>query len=232
MIVSTAARETGIAETATNKAAKGFSLIELIVVISVIVILTAVSIPYIYNYKRLYKSEDQALKVMDMMREAGQLALNRRRIIRFEIDLTDNAMLIIDENSPSTTGDDTLIRSIPLERPFEVRMDTRPATVAAVNQPTPPNYNDATFAPDTTGHKAGGSTISNHSVWAARFRSDGSVVNSFGNPISSNLYLWPPRTPGNSAARSTREVRAITMFGGSGAVRYWKYNGTTFVPYQ
>ncbi len=75
MIVSTATEETGIARTAKYNAANGFSLIELIVVISVIVILTAISIPYIYNYKRLYKSEDQALKVMDMMREAGQLAL-------------------------------------------------------------------------------------------------------------------------------------------------------------
>lgn len=232
MIVSTATEETGIARTAKYNAANGFSLIELIVVISVIVILTAISIPYIYNYKRLYKSEDQALKVMDMMREAGQLALNKRRIIRFELDLTDNAMLIIDENTPTTTADDSLVRSIPLERPFEVRMDTRPSLVGVVNQPTPPNYNDATFAADTTGHKAGGSTVTNHSVWAARFRSDGSVVNSFGNPISTNLYLWPPRTPGNAAARDTLEVRAITMFGGSGAVRYWKYNGTAFVPYQ
>ncbi len=113
-------------------------------------------------------------------------------------------MLIIDENTPTTTADDSLVRSIPLERPFEVRMDTRPSLVGVVNQPTPPNYNDATFAADTTGHKAGGSTVTNHSVWAARFRSDGSVVNSFGNPISTNLYLWPPRTPGNAAARHSR----------------------------
>jgi len=27
------------------------------------------------------------------------------------------------------------------------------------------------------------------------------------------------------------EVRAITIVGGSGAVRYWRYNGTQFVPF-
>ncbi|MBK6590555.1 MAG: hypothetical protein IPG22_19930 [Acidobacteria bacterium] len=83
---------------------------ELLVVLGIIAIMSVISLPYIVNYKKAYKSEDQALKVIDMMREAGQLALNRRRTIRFEIDFTDNAALIIDENGGAA---DTQIKSSP-----------------------------------------------------------------------------------------------------------------------
>lgn len=205
--------------------ASGFSLIELLIVLSVIVIVVAISVPYLFSYRKLYRSEDQALKVMDLMREANQLALNRRRTMRFEIDLTDNTVLLIDENGPAP---DTLIKAIPLDSVSEVRIDAAPS---GVSRPNPPNFTDATFGTDTVGHLRGSTTVTGHRVWAARFRSDGSVVNGTNTPLSATLYSWPPKTPGNSTPRATAEVRAITMFGSSGAVRYWKHNGTTFVPY-
>lgn len=203
----------------------GFSLLELLIVLVMMLVLTAIALPYLINYKTLYKSEDQSLRVMDLMREAGQLALTRRRTVRFEIDLTDNAVLIINENG---AGPDTLVKSIPLEQVNEVRMDVIPD---GITKPVPPDYNDAVFAADTLGHQSGGSTVIGNTVWAARFESNGSVVNAAGIPISVNLYLWPPLTPGDTTSRSTQEVRAITMFGGSGAIRYWKYDGTDFLPY-
>lgn len=203
--------------------AGGFSLIELLIVVVVITILTAVSIPYLYQYRKLYKSEDQAIKLLDLMREAGQLALTHRRTIRLEIDLTDNAVLLIDENG---TAADTLIKTVPIES--ELRLDAIPS---GVNRPNPPNYNDAVFANDALGHNVGATPVTGHRVWAARFRSDGSAVNAANTPVSSTIYLWPPKTPGNADARDKREIRAITMFGGSGAIRYWKYDGANFLPY-
>lgn len=204
----------------------GFSVVELLVVLGIIAVLSAISLPYIVNYKKLYKSEDQALKVIDIMREAGQLALGRRRTIRFEIDLTDNAVLIIDENNALA---DTLIKKIPLEKTKDVRIDVLPT---GVSKPNPPNYTDITFATDTVGHLVGSTTVTNHLVWAARFRSDGSVVNGTNVPVNANIYVWPPVTPGSTTPRNKGEVRAITMFGGSGAIRFWKHNGTTFVANQ
>lgn len=212
---------------AAARATSGFSLAELVIVLLIILILTVMSLPYIINYQKRYKSEDQALKVMDFMREANQLALNKRRTMRLEIDLTDNALLLIDENEAGAS-DDTEVKAIPLESPSEVRMDQIPS---GVTKPNPPNYNDAAFAADTLGHKRAGVTVTGHNVWAARFKSDGSVVSATETPVSANLYVWAPVSAGNAAPRDKKEVRAITLFGGSGAVRYWKHNGTNFVPY-
>ncbi|HEX9962448.1 MAG TPA: prepilin-type N-terminal cleavage/methylation domain-containing protein, partial [Pyrinomonadaceae bacterium] len=214
-------------DAARRHAASGFSMIELVIVLVIIMILSAISLPYIYNYKKRYKSEDQALQVMDFMREANQLALNKRRTMRLEIDLTDNKLLLIDEKETGA-ADDTEVKAIPLEATSEVRMDQIPA---GVSKPNPPNYNDAVFATDTIGHKRAGTTVTGHRVWAIKFKSDGSVVNAAGTLTSANLYVWAPLSAGNSNPRSLKEVRAITMFGGSGAVRYWKHNGTAFVAY-
>lgn len=190
----------------------GFSVIELLVVLGVIALLSAISIPYVYNYTKLYKSEDQAIKVMDLMRETAQLALNRRRTVRFELDINNTArpvVRVIDENGAQP---DILVKTIPLEPMNEIRMDAP----SGVTRPNPPDYPNVGFV-------AG--------VWSARFRSDGSVVNAANNPVSATLYSWPPAS-GSMTPRNMNEVRAITLFGGSGAVRYWKYNGSTFSPYQ
>ncbi len=160
--------------------------------------------------------------MMDLMAETAQLAVTRRRTMRFELDLTSNEILLIDENG---TAPDTLIKAIPLEKPSDVRVDIIPT---GVSKPNPPNYTDITFAADTVGHYVGTTLVTGNSVWSARFTRDGSAVNAGNTPISVNLYIWPPITNGSTTPRNKLEIRAITMFGGSGAVRYWKYNGTTF----
>lgn len=207
----------------SNDASDGFSIVEIFVVLVILGIIAAISIPYIVSYKKLYKSEDQSIKLIDLMRESAQLALNKRKTIRFEIDLTDNAALIIDEN---VSGAAVQLKKIPLERVNEIRMDMIPSGVV---KPNPPNYNDAVFAADSLGHLDGTTTVTAHSVWAARFRSDGSVVNAANVPISANIYVWPPVSYGSTTPRNKAEVRAITIWGGSGALRYWKHNGTAFV---
>ena len=208
-----------------NNPQSGASVVEIVIVLVIMGILSAISLPYILNYKKLYKSEDQAIKMIDLMREAGQLAITRRRTVRFEIDLTDNAVLLIDQ----TTASGTQIKKIPLEMTRDIRVDVIPATVT---KPNPPNYNDAAYAVDAVGHLVGSTTITGHTIWAARFKSDGSVVTAVDVPMSANIYVWPPISPSSGTARNKTEIRLITLFGGSGAIRYWKHDGTNFVPNQ
>lgn len=210
----------------TGTSETGFSLVEMMVAMVILVIMSAIAVPYLLNYKKAFKSEEQAIKVIDLMRETSQLALSRRRTIRFEIDYTDNVARIIDENNAAA---DTLIKKIPLEPTREVRMDILPATIT---KPNPPNYTDLAATTDPRGHMEGSTSVSGHSVWQARFRSDGSVANHTDVPINVNIYSWPPLTPGSTTPKTKDQVRAITLFGGSGAIRYWKHNGTAFVSNQ
>ena len=192
-------------------------MIELIVVFVVLGILTAISIPYLYQYKKAYKTEDQAIKIMDLMREASQLALTKRRTIRLDIDLSNagSPFVRMRDNGGATN---ILDKTIPMETSSEVRMDVAPTGVTV---PTPPNYPIRT----ATG-----------AVWTLLFKSDGSVVNAADIPISGTLLLWPPQKvpydPVDLTPRQLTEVRAITIFGGSGGIRYWRHNGTTFLASQ
>lgn len=200
---------------------RGYSLVELVVALTIVTILTAISIPYMMSNRRMYRSEDQALKIMDQMREAGQLALSKRRVMRIEIDQSNVAlpvMRMIDENG---VNPDILIKTLPLFPLSEVRMDVAPGGVLP---PTPPNYAPAVYTAN---------------IWSIRFRSDGSVVNAADIPISATLYSWRPINETNipfnisvTTPARLEEVRAVTIFGGSGAVRYWKHNGTTFLGSQ
>jgi hypothetical protein len=205
----------------------GASVLEIVMVMAVILILSSVAIPYMWNYKKLYKSEDLSLRMMDLMRETAQTALVQRKTMRYEIDLTDNVILVIDESQNAPKGQQ--IKKIPLESTRDVRIDQIPT---GVSKPNPPNYADAAFATDNVGHMVGATTITGHNIWSCRFKSDGSVVNSAGTPVSANIYVWPPKTSGSLIPRNTGEVRAITLFGGTGAVRYWKYTGSAFTAYQ
>lgn len=202
----------------------GFTIVEMVIVVVILGILCAIALPMLINSKKLYKSEDQALKLIDMMREASQLATTRRRTMRFEIDVTSNRALIIDENGATSAASDDkqLVKSIPLETPTDVRVDQIPNGVVRPSV----NFNDAVFATDAVGHQNGGATVTGSRVWAIYFTSAGAVTNRGGNPISANLYVWIPASPGSSNPSNVKLVRAISIFSGSGAVQYWKHDGS------
>ena len=215
---------------------KGFSLIELLVVLGVGTILTALAISSsLATRKKLFATDEQASQIMDFMRDANLQALSKRRAFRVEIDDTDQTLAVIDENGVGA-GDDRAVRWLPLALPSNVRLDSsnRPNGVAGTGLP---GYNAALFEADTLGHFRNNTRIIGHNVWRARFRSDGTMVNTADVVSSATLYLWPPMMPGptpgptpnpNTPTANTL-VRAITVFGPSGGIKLWAYNGTAFV---
>lgn len=197
---------------------RGVSVIEMLIVLVVISILIAISVPFVARYTRMYKTEDQAVKVMDLMRESAQLAMTRRRTMRLELDSTipgEPVARIVDENGAAA---DVTLKSIPLEPANLVRMDVAPNGIA---MPNPPGFPAVVIA----------------GVVSARFRSNGTVVNAGDLPISGTLVFWPPINepnydPGNLIPRRAEEVRAVTMDGTGGAMRLWRYDGANWVEGQ
>ncbi|MBA3439777.1 MAG: prepilin-type N-terminal cleavage/methylation domain-containing protein [Pyrinomonadaceae bacterium] len=229
----------------------GFSLIELFVVIAIILIMSTFAIFALMPHRNAYRTDDQALRILDFMRDAGQRAITQRQVMRLEIDQTTNVIRIIDENQVALgTADDAMVRQEALENPNFVRLYLTPAgatpptsggppnsggTPSAVTlPPAPSNFPAAVYAaclhPLTVSHSA------NHNGWTARFLSNGSVVNAGTNAAGTNatltsatLYLWPPQAGAPNTAAQPQAIRAITVFGGTNAVRLWKYNGNAFV---
>lgn len=91
---------------------RGFSMVELLIVLTVITILLGISLFYLSAHERLYRPDEEALKIIDVFQEARQRSLTQRETMRVEIDLTDNVVRLIDENQPSTADDDRPIRSV------------------------------------------------------------------------------------------------------------------------
>ena len=119
----------------------GFSIIEILVVVGIIGIMSAVAIFYATNHKKAYQPDDQALMLADMLQEARQRSLTQRRTMRVEINLSSNTAKLYDENANATSSsDDVVLKAMNLFAPTNVKVDSRPSQVAynpAESMPVP-----------------------------------------------------------------------------------------------
>ncbi len=203
---------------------KGFSVVELLVVLVIIGVLAAISGFYFTAHQKLYKPDEQALKIVDMFQEARQRALTQRESMRVELDTTDNIARLIDENSPTTADDDREIRRISLFEVNEVKISRRADNIT-YNPPEPLPVANAVFMPSVYP-----SSIT-HNVCTVRFQSNGTVLNGGNNAIGSGstvtgltLHVW---SPAENAPNDANIARAISIIGSSGSLRLWEYNKTS-----
>src|SRR5690606_27402383 len=77
----------------------------------------------------LYRPDEIALQISDLLQEARQRSLTQRETMRVEIDLTRSVANLIDENSATTADDDVVLRTITLPHPSSVTVGTRPSTI-------------------------------------------------------------------------------------------------------
>lgn len=200
---------------------RGFSMVELLIVLTVITILLGISLFYISGHQRLYRPDEQSLKIIDIFQEARQRSLTQRETMRVEIDLTDGMVRLIDENLPTTADDDRPIRSMVLLPQVDVKIDSRPPDISTNPTEIMPvpiaQFKPSIYPPSVS-----------HNVCTFRFMRNGTVVNEGTDPIGSNatttgltLFLWSPKkdTPSESEI-----ARAITIIGATGSVRFWEYN--------
>jgi hypothetical protein len=196
-------------------------MVELLIVLTVITILLGISLFYLTGHQKLYRPDEQALKIVDIFQEARQRSLTQRETMRVEIDLTDNTVRLIDENLPNSADDDRLVRNVVLVPQTEVKLNSRPPDI-----PTNPieimPVPAAQFRPSVYPASAA------HNVCTFRFQRNGTVVNEGTDAVGSNatttgltLFIWSPK----STAQNESEIaRAITVIGATGSVRFWEYN--------
>lgn len=186
---------------------QGYSFIELLVVAALIVAMIAVVVFTLGHSRRAYRSDDAAGQVVNFLREAYGRALSQRQTMSVKIDRANQTITLIDENSLAS-GDEFEVRRAPLIDQVSL---SQPAVggVSVGVPPAPYSYASAVYT---------------NNVWEARFRSDGSVVDAAGNPLSATLFFSPTDLKNNDA----NLIRAVTLFGPSGSIRVWKFSGQSF----
>jgi len=194
---------------------EGYSLVELLVVISVIAIVTAIAVFSFTNTREMYNADDAANKVVNYFREANSRAVSNHHSYRVTINNSTNTISLIDEatlksgnnDGETISGDDVLVKQEPVGARVLLTQPTVPNTV---NPPAAPfSYTPAVF-------------VSN--VWTGHFQSDGSVTDVNLAPISCTMFFQPV-----DKQNIAQLIRAVTLFGPSGSIRFWAYNGTQLV---
>jgi Tfp pilus assembly protein FimT len=204
-----------------NNSQAGFSLIELLVVVGLIMLLSGIMLFYMAGHKRLYKPDDQALQLADILQEARQRALAQRETMRVEINLTSNLVTLINENGSTTTTDDVVLKRFTLFSTVDVRVDTRPSQIT-YGPPEPMPVPSAVFKPSVYTSTAG------NNVCTIRFLSNGSAVDAGTTPTGTgyvqtgvSLYVWSPK---KNAPTESEQARAITVIGATGSIRMWEFD--------
>jgi len=204
-----------------DKGQSGFSLIELLAVVSVIMILSGIMLFYANNHTKLYKVDDESLQIVDVFQEARQRALAQREVMRVEINTNTNMVTLYSENGPTVATDDVVIKRFILAPTTQVKFTTRPAQIT-VNPPEPMPVPTAVFKTSVYPATAG------NSVCTIRFKSDGSAMDGGTNPTATDavqtgvsLFVWSPKT---GSTTESDQARALTVLGATGAIRMWEWD--------
>lgn len=200
---------------------QGFSMIELLIVVSIISIMAGVSVFYLAAYQKLYEADDQAFKIIDVLQEARQRSLTQRETMRVQIDLTAQVVRLIDENRAGV-ADDVVVRTITLLPSEKVNVQSRPDNISD-NPPEPVPVPSAQYRQSIYPMSA------NNDVCTIRFQSDGTIVDEGTNASGSQgavstgvtLHVW---SPGANNQSDSNIARAITVIGSSGSIRLWEYD--------
>ncbi len=197
----------------------GFSLIELMVVVLIATIMAAAAV-LSFSTPKKFAADDQTLKVLDVMQEARQRAINQKSMMRVEFNDTTKSVRIIDENLAANTADDLLIRSLEIDT-SNVTLGTRPQNVSITNLPPA-----ASPMPELVFASSNYPSSKNQNVFTFCFVKDGRIVqtdaaglcNSSNTVRGATMYIYSKP----DAAGLSSIIRAMTVSGLSSETLIYK----------
>jgi Tfp pilus assembly protein FimT len=203
----------------SRRSESGRSIIEILVVVAIIAILSAVTLPQVISARRLLRSAQLPREVVTQLRHARQQAMSQRQPFTFQYDHATKQVVIID-HGPTLTG--TAVMNAPGYP--NTAGSTTVLTIPLTGGPGIPSSELSYGLPPGVSGTA--STLDDTSTFTAlpgtnkiniTFQPDGTVID--GNGIFQNptLFLY-----NNKAGQET--AAAISVLGAAGRVKVWRYN--------
>lgn len=189
---------------------RGFSVVELMMVMAIVAIMIAIALPSIFNARQTYAIDDASNQIVDILQFAQQRAIGERQVMRVEIvpgtSSTRGTIQVIDQNTlTGGVGDDLVIRNELLPENKDTTINTDPARFP--RPPLPFNFNHWTWP--------SGQLV-------VLLMPDGTAMNTANppQPQSFTLTMFVPLANGDP---DPGLIRGITLFGPTGSVRSWAY---------
>jgi Tfp pilus assembly protein FimT len=205
-----------VAKAQSWRSHSGTSMVEVLAVVAIATILTAVALPQVISARRLIRSASLPREVASQMRYARQQAMSQRQAFTFQYDDSAKQITIIDHQAtgytllsasgyPNTAGSITAL-TIPLGVGGGL-----PASEISFGVPTGITV---TSLDDTSTPTA---LVSNKIT--ITFQPDGTVQDANGNYANRTLFFYNNQIPNQTAC-------AISVLGSAGRIKIWRYTAS------
>ena len=194
----------------------GRSMIEVLAVVAIASILTAVAVPQVISARRMIRSASLPREIATQLRFARQQAMSQRQAFTFQYDDSAKQITIIDHQAtgyslltasgyPNTAGSITAL-TVPLGGGGGL-----PASEISFGVPTGITVSalDDTSTP---------TALSSNTV-TITFQPDGRVLDANGNPVNRTLFFYNNKIPNQTAC-------AISVLGSAGRIKIWRYTAS------
>lgn len=199
-----------------RRSVSGTSMVEVLAVVAIATILTAVAVPQVISTRRLIRSASLPREIATQLRFARQQAMSQRQAFTFQYDDALKRITIIDHQTagasvlnlpgyPNTVGSVTVL-SIPVAGGGGL-----PTSEVAFGVPT--GITATTLGDNTTPTALVLNRIN------ITFQPNGTVVDANGNATNRTLFFYNSVVPNQTAC-------AISVLGAAGRIKIWRYSAS------
>lgn len=204
-------------QTYVRLTARGFSLLELLIAITIMAIVLSIALPQLMAARRLQRLSALPRQVLSQLRLARQQAMSQRRAVTFQYDNQLKQVAIIthqgsgvaviaDPNYPNNAGNSQL-------GPTPLTGDGIDASEISYGIPIG-------LPVGALGDGTNMAQLSPNQQVNITFQPDGSVIGANGQPVDSALFFFNAQLPRETAS-------AVSILGSAGRAKIWRYNWST-----
>ncbi|MEK6278803.1 MAG: prepilin-type N-terminal cleavage/methylation domain-containing protein [Acidobacteriota bacterium] len=199
--------------TVRSRTPKGYSVIEMLIVVAMISVLSALAIPQLIAQQRLSRSLGVTREILSQLRHARQLAMSQRQAITFQYNNITKQISIIDHNN--NVGRLLFDASYP-NNPGSVVISTTPLATGGLIRSEITHGIPTGLPNGPLGDGISMTALTNDQL-NITFQPDGSVIDAGGNPSRAALFIYNSTAPRATAS-------AISVLGASGRSKIWRYD--------